>query len=77
MLAERGDIILARKVAMDYLTNLERKADGDDRVPLGAERVKFQYARLIGVQAYLVLNWGLADRLVGAFGRMLCPLTRA
>lgn len=62
----------ARAAARLLLTDLEKTADADDRVPFGTTRVKFQHVRLIGAQAYLTTSWALADRITGVVGRVLC-----
>jgi len=62
----------AREAARRMLDDLEGAADTDDQVPFGSVRVKFQHARLIGVQAYLAASWALADRIAGMAGRVLC-----
>src|SRR5512143_1469882 len=78
MTAFAGDIdhcigmIRARAAARMLLSGLELTADGDDTVPLGSARAKFQHVRLIGVQAYLATKWALADRISGIVGRVLC-----
>jgi hypothetical protein len=65
-------MLAARSAARLLLTGLEAQADGNDTVPLGAARAKYQHVRLIGVQAYLATKWALADRLVGMVGRVVC-----
>jgi len=62
----------ARSAARTLLTGLESVADQDDWVQLGAQRVKFQTARLLGVQAYLASGWALADCLTAMVGRVIC-----
>lgn len=65
-------MLAARSAARSLLTGLEGHVDGNDDVPFGAARAKYQHVRLIGVQAYLATNWALADRLVGMAGNVLC-----
>lgn len=62
----------ARQVARQALNNLGRDVDADDKVPYGDTRVKFQHARLLGVQAYLSANWSLADSIAAMAGRVFC-----
>jgi hypothetical protein len=70
------DLIHTREAARQMLAGLEAKADPrDDHVPFGDSRIKFQHARLIGVQAYLATNWAIADRMTGMAGRVLCIKT--
>lgn len=66
------DIINTRSVSLKLLADLENDADSDDNVPFGTTRVKYQYARLIGVQAYLATHWALIDRLTGMIGQIIC-----
>jgi hypothetical protein len=74
----RGDInhwialYEARKAALELLDALETTADADDKVLLGTARIKFQYVRFIGVQAYISTAWALADRITGMVGQVLC-----
>ena len=65
-------MIVARQVARSLLDDLERRADGNDDVPFGSGKAKFQTVRLRGVQGYLAAQWALADRLVGMAGQVLC-----
>jgi len=66
------EMLGARAAARSLLDTLENEADANDRVPLGGTRVKYQYVRMIGVQAYLATTWALADRITGMVGRVLC-----
>jgi hypothetical protein len=66
------DLIEARRVAAQFLDQLENRADADDFVSLGATRARFHHARLVGAQAYLSLSWALADRITAMVGRILC-----
>jgi hypothetical protein len=66
-------LLHARAAAVQLLADLEKGADSEDRVVLGSTRVKFQHARLIGVQSYVTTNWALADRVTGLIGRVICP----
>ncbi len=63
----------ARAAALQLLRDLEATVDQDGYVVLGASRVKFHHARLIGVQSYLTTSWALADRITGMVGRVVCP----
>ncbi len=63
----------ARASAVQLLGDLEKNADANDCVALGATRVKFQHVRLIGVQSYVTTTWALADRVTGMIGRVICP----
>ena len=65
-------MISAREAARSSLADLERWADGNDDVPYGRIKAKFQTVRLLGVQAYLAAQWALADRVVGMAGQVLC-----
>ena len=67
----------AREVARRGLDNLEAGADADDKVRFGVGQVKFQYARLLGVQAYLAANWSLADGIAAMAGRAICTPSAA
>ena len=66
----------ARTAATRFLDGLEMRVDGEDRVSLGAIPVKFQHARLIGVQAYVTTTWALADSITGLVGRILCTVEK-
>lgn len=67
-----NQMLAARQTARTLLDNLEQHADGNDDVPYGATKAKFQTVRLLGVQGYLGAQWALADRLVGMSGQVLC-----
>ena len=64
--------IEARRAARDFLSDLEKRANADDMVAFGVGATKFRYARLLGVQAYLTMNWSLADRLVAMASHVFC-----
>jgi hypothetical protein len=66
------DMLTARATARGLLNNLETSADDKDCVSFGSSRAKFQTVRLLGVQAYLAVQWALADRIVGMAGHVLC-----
>lgn len=65
-------LIETRAQAKRMLTAMEDQVDGADTVPLGGERVDFQHARFIGVQAYLATKWAIADRISSMAGHVLC-----
>jgi hypothetical protein len=65
-------LLEARAAAREMLAGLEARADADGRVALGATRIMYAPARLIGMQAYLTNSWALADRLSGMVSRVLC-----
>ncbi len=66
------ELIRTRDASAQLLAGLEGSADGDDCVPLGMARVKYQHVRLIGVQARLSTSWALADRISAAVGGVFC-----
>lgn len=66
------DTLGARTAARQLLDSLPTAADSPESISFGGTLVKFHHVRLIGVQAYLVTNWALADRIVGLVGRVLC-----
>lgn len=66
------DLIIAREDARTFLADLEKRVDGDDRVPFGATRVRFRNARFLGVSAYLTTTWAISDSVTGLVGRVLC-----
>lgn len=68
------EVLVAREVARTFLDDLETKVDAEDCLEFGGRRVKFVHARLIGLEAYLSLNWSLADRIAAMVGRVLCTI---
>lgn len=62
----------ARAAAAQVMDALETRTDGDDCVPLGASRAKYQHVRLISSQSYLAVTWSLSDRITAIVGRVLC-----
>ena len=67
------ETILAREAAYEFLKDLP-KSTNQGMVALGASRVPFRHARLIGTQAYLSLKWSLADMIAAAAGFHLCSV---
>ena len=64
----------ARASAFSLLEGLEARVNPSGAVLLLQDRpVKFHQARLIGVQAYLAIQWSIADRITDFVGRVVLP----
>ena len=64
-------MIESRKAAWGLLDGLEEDV-ADEMVPFGGSTANFAHVRLIGVQAYVTMQWALADQITKAVGGLLC-----
>ncbi|MBX7096833.1 MAG: hypothetical protein K1X89_03890, partial [Myxococcaceae bacterium] len=64
----------ARAASLALLEGLETHMDdGSGSVAVLRQPVKFQHLRLISMQAYLGIQWSIADRITEFVGRVLLP----
>lgn len=66
------NLLKAREASWKILDGLELRVDSSDCVVYTGAELKFEFVRLIGVQAYVSTEWALADSITSIAGRVFC-----